>query len=52
MPYKSTDKEYLSNYQLAVTKAQEKMLKKELKEAQKIAELWTSEGAPSDIKLK
>lgn len=51
-PYKPTDKEFLGSYQKALSKVQEGMSKENLKDVQKIVDLWNSEGASSEVKLK
>jgi hypothetical protein len=50
--YKPTDKEYIGNYQRAVSTVLENMTKKDLKEANDVVELWNSKGAPQEVQLK
>jgi hypothetical protein len=52
IPYESTHDKYIGSYQRAVTAVLEKMKKKDLKEAEKVVELWNAEGAPPEVKLK
>jgi len=52
IPHKSNDKEYISNYQRAVTAVINKMTEEELEAAEKIVELWNEQGAPSDVQMK
>ena len=52
IPYKLTEKEYLSSYQMAVTKVQNNMSEEDTNAIQKIVDSWNSEGPPADLKLK
>jgi hypothetical protein len=52
IPYKSTDKQYISHYQRAVTNVHQNMTEGELEEAESIVELWNKNGALADVKLK
>ena len=52
IPYKPTDKEYFGSYQRAVTTVLENMSKKEVREVEKLVDLWNKEGAPADVQLK
>jgi hypothetical protein len=52
IPYKPSDKEYIGSYQRAITTVLESLSKKDLKEAENIADLWNKEGAPPEIQLK
>ena len=52
IPYKPTDKEYIGSYQQAVTTVLENMSKKEVREAEKLVDLWNKEGALADVQLK
>ena len=52
IPYKSTEKQYLSSYQSVVTRVHQNMSEDDLAEVQKMVDLWNSNGAPSDLKLK
>lgn len=52
IPYKPSDKKYLSSYQQAVTTVLENMSGDDLDEVQKIADGWNEQGAPSDLQLK
>jgi hypothetical protein len=52
IPYNPTDKEYLGEYQKAVTKALEKMSPEDLEEVQEIVDSWNAQGVPSEMKLK
>ena len=52
IPDKSTNKEYISGYQRAVTAVHRNMTDEELLEAERIVELWNAEGAPAGVKLK
>jgi hypothetical protein len=49
---KSTDKNYISKYQRAVTEVHQNMDEEQLEEAERIVDLWNKEGAPADVKLK
>jgi hypothetical protein len=51
-PCQPTDKGYLGCYQKAVSKVQQDMTEKDQEDLQNIADLWNSEGAPSEMKLK
>lgn len=52
IPHKSGEKEYISNYQRAVTAVVKKMTEEELEAAEKIAEVWNEQGAPSEVQVK
>jgi hypothetical protein len=52
IPHKSTDKEYIGCYQLAVTKIQLNMTEEDLEHVKKVMDLWNTEGIPPDMQLK
>lgn len=52
IPYKPTEKLYISFYQAAVTTIHNNMSNEELEEAESILESWNEEGVPQDIQLK
>jgi hypothetical protein len=51
-PHQPNEREYLGSYQKALSKVQQDMTEKDLEDLQNIADLWNSEGAPSQMKLK
>jgi len=52
IPYQSTEKEYISSYQRAVTSIYNNMTEDELAEAENIMMAWNKLGAPQDVQLK
>jgi hypothetical protein len=52
IPHKPTDKAYIGSYQRAVTAVHRKMSKTQLKEAEKMVDLWNGKGAPAEVQLK
>lgn len=52
IPYQHGDKEYIGSYQRAVTTVLKNLSKKDVKEAEKMVELWNAQGPPSDVQLK
>lgn len=52
IPFKPTDKNYLSCYQAALTQVQNEMSDEDLGALQKIVDSWNEQGAPSEVKLK
>jgi len=52
IPYKPTEKMYISYYQAAVTTILNNMSDDELEKAERILESWNEEGVPQDIQLK
>jgi len=52
IPFKPTEKNYLSHYQAALTQVQNEMSDEDLGDIRKTVELWNEQGAPSEVKLK
>lgn len=52
IPYQHGEKEYIGSYQNAVTKVLNNLSKKDVKEAEKMVELWNTQGPPSNVQLK
>lgn len=52
IPYTPKDSEYIGSYQRAVTTVLKNMTENDLKEAEKILELWNAQGAPSNVQTK
>lgn len=52
IPYEHGDKEYIGSYQRAVTTVLKNLSKKDVKEGEKMVELWNAQGPPSDVQLK
>ena len=52
IPYKLSNKAYIGSYQRAVTTVHKKLTDGEFEEAEKIADLWNRQGAPTEVQLK
>jgi hypothetical protein len=52
IPYQHGDKKYIGSYQRAVTTVLKNLSKKDMREAEKMVELWNTQGPPSDVQLK
>lgn len=52
IPYNPQTKEYLGNYQRAVTTVLKEMDSDERKKLEELAESWNEEGAPREVQFK
>jgi len=52
IPFKSTEKNYIGNYQRAVTTVIDQMSEEDLEELEKIVDLWNAKGAPVEVQRK
>ena len=52
IPFKPTDKDYISSYQRAVTTVLNNMSTTELEKVEETAEIWNKQGAPPQVQLK
>jgi len=52
IPFKPTDKDYISSYQRAVTTVINNMSTTELEKVEETAEIWNKQGAPPQVQLK
>ena len=52
IPFKPNDPKYIGSYQAAVTEVIQNMAKEDLAAVEEIAEDWSIQGAPAEVKLK
>lgn len=52
IPHKSTDKEYLGQYQKAVSKVLNNMSDDQKEEAENLLNSWNKDGAPREVQIK
>ena len=52
IPFKPNDPKYIGSYQAAVTEVIQNMAEEDLAAVEEIAEEWSKQGAPAEVKLK